>query len=398
MNARAWSSSLGMALLSAVLTLLAGCDDAGAPGAASSAEAQPAGPIEVLSRLVGERDAEPRKVQVFDYGFGEPMAAATIEVPGNWKTRGGIQWNRQVECISNSMRVEWSAVSPDGLRAVELMPGFAWQVKGFEVGMNPCPVASMRSVRAYLDALVRELYPGVTVIEYRDRADLLAGSKAPPAAPGVKARQEAGEIVLGYSSDGREMRESIAAVATFTEVTIQGMRPSLMGGVPNAYVVRAPASQWDAALGERIRQSMTADKDWIARISAYAKETADAKGAAQRAQIDRWHNARMAEISARGARDRAAIRAQTIREIGEINTAGWKARQQSIDRMHRDRVDTIREVNRYHDPAANREVTLSSHYNHGWRTDDGRYIATDDPNFDPSRDLGVQGKEMQRVR
>ena len=65
--------------------------------------------------------------------------------------------------------------------------------------------------------------------------------------------------------------------------------------------------------------------------------------------------------------------------------------------MHRDNVDTIREVNRYYDPTRDRPVELSSHYNHGWRLGDGTYVGTDDPNFDPGQ-FGVEGQELQRVR
>ena len=85
--------------------------------------------------------------------------------------------------------------------------------------------------------------------------------------------------------------------------------------------------------------------------------------------------------------DRAAIRSQSIRKI---NSSGWKSRQSSLDRMHRDNVDSIREVNRYNDPVAGGQVELSSHYNYGFRTNDGSYVATDDPNF--------KGQELQRAQ
>jgi hypothetical protein len=190
------------------------------------------------------------------------------------------------------------------------------------------------------------------------------------------------------------VRESLVALANFTEVVVQGMRPSRMGLVPAVFVVRSTDGQDNSALGERVRKSLKVDKAWQEQLLAYERETVNRISAQQRAQIDRWHNQRMAEISAKGAADRAAIRSQTVRDIAEINAAGWKSRQQSLDRMHRDNVDTVREVNRYNDPANNRQVELSSHYNHGFRTSDGRYVATDNPNFNP----GAGGQELQRVR
>jgi hypothetical protein len=42
-------------------------------------------------------------------------------------------------------------------------------------------------------------------------------------------------------------------------------------------------------------------------------------------------------------------------------------------------------------------VQLSSHYEHAWQLKDGTYLLTDDVNFDPSRDLGVQGQRLKKA-
>ena len=52
-------------------------------------------------------------------------------------------------------------------------------------------------------------------------------------------------------------------MAEFNEFTLQGMRPSRMGNVAFAYVVRAPKAQWDANLAERVRQSIAVDAQWL---------------------------------------------------------------------------------------------------------------------------------------
>jgi hypothetical protein len=143
---------------------------------------------------------------------------------------------------------------------------------------------------------------------------------------------------------------------------------------------------------------MRLDPAWLAETNAHLKQVSATHGARQRQRIQAWHENEMAAISARGAAQRAAIRSDTIREVGRINAEGYARRQESQDRMHRNNVDTLREINRYHDPGSNRQVELSSHQNHGWRLDNGAYVSTNNPNFDPQRDLGVGGQEMKRVK
>lgn len=336
------------------------------------------------------------RIPIVDTGFGAPVNAFFAEIPADWQSRGGVVWNRSTPCLANQMRVEWGASAPDGRRGVEILPGFSWQVAGWQVALNPCPVAPIESAQGYLQGLVASLYPGATVVDYRDRPDVVAESEATASPPmqGIRSLKQAGEIAIRYPISDRIVHETLAAMVTFTEASVPGMRPSRMGLVSGVYVVRAVEGEDMAETGERIRKSLKADPAWAEQIGAYGRETAARMGAEQRAQIDQWHARRMAEISAKGAADRAAIRAQTTREIGEINAAGWKSRQDSLDRMHRDRVDTIREVNRYQDPVAGRQVELSSHYAYGYRTGSGQYVATDDPNFDP----GANGQQMQQVR
>lgn len=405
MNPPAHAARLALSCWSLLMALaISGCGEKAAtveptpapqPQAAAPAAAlpvaAPAPPPQPVDRPV-RADGEFRAVHIVDSGFGPPVTAMTAEVPSDWNTRGGIRWDRNAPCISNRMRVEWSASSPDGRHAVEIIPGFAWQVRGYDIRMNPCPSAPIDSVRGYLEAMARELYPGATIVGYRERPDLVAeaesgSQEAPP--QGMRRFQQAGEIGITYPGKGGTMRENLSALATFTEIGA-----SRMGMVGSAFVVRAPQGDEVGPVAERIRKSMKANREWAGQLAAYGREAANREGAEQSAAISRWHNQRMAEISAKGAADRAAIRSQTARDVADINAAGWKSRQDSLDRMHRDNVDTIREVNRYADPSNNRQVELSSHYNHGFRTGDGSYVATDNPNFNP----GSGGEELKRLR
>ncbi|MEO6361683.1 MAG: hypothetical protein ABIO71_00480 [Caldimonas sp.] len=324
-------------------------------------------------------------------GTGAPVVAMTVDIPSGWRTRGGITWNEQDACLTSAMRYEWQAAAPDGMRAVELLPGFNWQVPGYAVQANPCPVAAIGSAEAFLRSLVNELYPGVAITRYENLTSTLTQPVAKM--QNQRLRAEAGRIEIAYRMRGAEMRETLQAMVTFSQVQSYGQN-SVMGGVNYVVASRAPKAGFDEGLADQVTGSMVANKPWFEQMMQHAMRVLDTRSAAQLADINRWHARRMAEISAKGAADRSAIRSQTIREVGEINAAGWKSRMASIDGMHRDKVDTIREVNRYADPSTGRQVELSSHYNHGFRTSGGGYVATDDPNFKP----GSGGFEMKRTR
>jgi hypothetical protein len=73
-------------------------------------------------------------------------------------------------------------------------------------------------------------------------------------------------------------------------------------------------------------------------------------------------------------------------------------RQASQDRTQEKFVRAIRGVELYADPAAGRPVELPNTYDHAWRLQDGTYMMTDNPNFDPNVEFGVNGTRLQVIR
>ena len=117
--------------------------------------------------LAQERASAMRAVDITDAsGFQQPVVVAIIEIPAGWQPRGGVQWNRSTNCVSNQLRVEWLAAPPDGSQAFELMHGYQWQVQGTQMQMKPCPVQAFDSARAFLTAVVQQRRPGKRVLQH----------------------------------------------------------------------------------------------------------------------------------------------------------------------------------------------------------------------------------------
>ncbi len=80
-----------------------------------------------------------------------------------------------------------------------------------------------------------------------------------------------------------------------------------------------------------------------------------------------------------------------------MQTQGWRDRQQSGDRQQQATVQAIRGVAPWRD-AGGATVELPDHYRHAWKLKDGSYLLTDDPNFDPARQLRIEGQALKPAR
>ncbi|HUD41023.1 MAG TPA: hypothetical protein VMR06_03395 [Dokdonella sp.] len=341
------------------------------------------------------------RVQVIDTaGFGEPLPALTIEVPAGWIARGGVDWRREVECIGNTHAFDWSAASPDGLYEVSLLPKLSWQVQsapGGVVPLNPCPAAPMVSVRDYLEQLTRSARPDARVLGYRDRPDLVAQQAAAARQSGqaspTRLRHESGELLIGYRLQGQEMRESIVASVTFSE--LQG---TIAAWSETGIALRAPDGLLDEALLERMRRSGRYEQAWAERMTAWSAQHVERVNQRQVASIQQWHARRMNEISLAGMAARHRIRMDTIADIGRINQQIVADTGATDARIHAATIDAIQEVQPWRDPASGRAVDLPIHYAHAWQLGDGRQFMTNDGSFDPERDLGVSGHRLEPAR
>lgn len=365
--------------------------DSAEPPVPEEAEiAEPAAPAP--GKLAQQPSAAPvpmpamQEVQVIDaMGFGQPMVAATARIPAGWSTQGGFGWDRSSECVANHLRIQWLAASPDGEQAFEAMPGYNWQVQGTEIPMNPCPALAIRSTREFLQAIAQR-YPNAQVIEYRERPELLPQNQAAPM-NGARAHSDAGQLVIGYTSGGREMRAVLTTTLNFSE--LQG---NVVVGVPAVYAQYAPKGRLNGMIGETIMQSMNMDQRWMAVATQTMKAAIDRIAQRQQRDIAAWHNRRMAEINARGAMDRAQIRMQTNREVAQIYSNIWASSMATDDRIHRRTLETIGGYNTYADPVGGGVVRSSIEYDRVIRTESGDYISTNDPYFNPA---GSQ--ELERI-
>jgi len=362
------------AVLAAALLLAATADTA----AAAAGRGLPAGALRA------------QRVQIMDMnGFGEPLPAVFALVPLGWRTQGGVQWGNQFMCV-NGYNFNWVAQSPDGLQTVAIMPQEKWESNNYGAGAsNPgCGSAQIRSVQQYLQAQVGRMRPGARVLDYRPRPDLAAQfanlNRVTPGPMGeFRVWVESGEALFAFNDKGRDMRGVATATAAFSLSRMSGVTQgqtmdALTGTAFPGFVATAPNGQLNLKFTEAIRQSLLPNPAWQSAIAD--------------------HNSRIA----RGAAQEIAKRAKIISEYNDyvslLRKEVTETRARSDEKRQREFGEVIRGNETYNDSnAPGGQVELSHMYDHAWRLNDGSYVLSNDASFEPWRDLGVEGKRLERT-
>ncbi|MFA7540930.1 MAG: hypothetical protein WCZ02_02395 [Lysobacterales bacterium] len=318
-----------------------------------------------------------QRVDIVDQtGFGRPLPMFSMELPRGWQHQHRVDWDKSTYCPFNGPRVVVNADSPDGLYGITILPGMGWQVSSRTVAANfACPPAGMNMPRDYLEQIAGQLRPGMRVLSFRERPDLLN--------PAATIPEYGGELLIAYSVQGVDMRESL--IATINHTTLSG--GGLLAVASVTMAVRAPDGQLDFGFIQQVTGSLQPGEDWNRLFGEWSA-----------GQIRAWHEGRMSAIAMAGEADRHRINMDTIAEVGRLNTETFNNRMASNERTNNAFIDTIREVQPWRDPGSGRQVDLPMHYSHAWQLSDGRHFLTNDSNFEPYRDLGIAGERMQQVR
>ncbi|HST44694.1 MAG TPA: hypothetical protein VLK29_05655 [Luteimonas sp.] len=355
----------------------AGVDGAGAGAAAGVPSQGAAGALQ--------------QVEVRDLRSGE--TALTVSLPAGWRVEGGVGWDDGTQCMSNRMRIQYRALSADGSHGYEVLPGYTWQVPGGTVDMNPCPVLPVTTARQWLTTLVQRQRPGARVLEYRDRPDqaeqLAAAARANPAPPaGFTYDYDAGQVLIAFQQDGRDMREVLTTSVTTSRV--QGTA-NASAGLTTA--MRAPAGQLDFAIAEQIAASARPNPQWFASVSGRLNAAESDRARGQSNGIASWHAREMGRINARGAADRAAIRSQTQGELFAIGQQTYANSQATNDEIQRQNLEGIGEYDTYRGVDGG-DVRSSIHGgDRVLQRQDGSAFSTDDPYDNPAGST-----ELEQVR
>jgi hypothetical protein len=347
--------------------------------------------------------AEPLRVhplQIIDrQGFEKPYVAYTMFVPAGWRSEATVRWNVQAPC-SRSYQPVFKAESADGQQVLELTPGEGWGRGSMGPLAQGCPTWGIQSAEQYLQGWVQKHRAGARVLELRTRADKV--QRPPPMqGAGYESRRvlDVAQALIEWPG-ATPQRELLVTVVNFGHTRMAGM-----GGLPPIEAVsgeaagvlawRAPGAGPDARAFDALWSSFRQNPEWAGRIAAVQQQMAQENAQTQMQISQLQHQGAMDTLRQQAQRGENAHRAR--QEMAEMQSQGWRDRQQSSDRQQQANVQAIRGVTAWRD-AGGATVELPDHYRHAWKLKDGSYVLTDDPNFDPARQLRVEGQALKPAR
>ena len=328
-----------------------------------------------------------RAIVVDATGFEQPLAALTMFIPHGWATQGGVLWGSEYMC-TNGYNFSWSATSPDGSTSIAILPQQKWELNNYGGGVSTpgCSTAPYTNVQAYLQGVVQRWRPEARIVDFRRRADLEqqfanVNSSTPTAMGEMRTWVESGEVMFAYSERGRDMRGTVAASVVFSLTHTNalagvGAMDALTAMAYPGYAVTAPSADLDLTFFEALRRTIKTNPQWERRIAG--------------------HNLAIGRVALEESRKRSEMITRSNAEIARIREEAWTASQESADHRAREFGELMRGVETYKDQdAPGGTVELSHSYDNAWRMNDGSYVLSTDPNFEPWRDLGLEGHKLE---
>ncbi|WOI53157.1 hypothetical protein [Parvularcula sp. LCG005] len=353
--------------------------------------------VACASLICGQSIAQPLQTKtILDVnGFERPIPAFTVGIPQGWDLTGGVKW-RQTTCSSSANQAEWQASANDGSdRQIVFFPVETWywgsmldQMPQFaNSGGTGCPAARVFDAPSYLQMVITARRPGVRIIGMRPRPDATAqmqqaiSSQQLPG--GMQVRFEAVEALIAYNMNGKEMRESLMTIVQFMRTPTVDMNGGMGGYIMSATSfgvigLKAPNGQLDFNLMEQVRRSLQFDPGYERRMAAYYAKVNRSRRAA-----------RPSGVSAQAQLNK------TYSEISDIQHKGYMDRSAIEDSMQARTTDMILEQQGYV-TGYGEVVKLPNAYDRAYELQNGGFVVTDSPSFDPYLDTGVDGTEMQR--
>ena len=342
-----------------------------------------------------------QRVEIIDAkGFERPMVAATVMVPAGWQSRGEVQWSLGRQC-GRAYGLTLQAAASDGSAGIDLAAPEAWGATNYGAPAGDCPQAGFGTAGDYLASWIERHRKDARVVEIKPRPDKsrLIGQQQSPGI-GLRSWVDSAQALITYRQGGREMYEMLVTnvVLNHSRMAMPGgqVMETLQGQALGVLAWRNAGAPVPQRHFDLMWATLRTAPEWQARIDAAERQMA-ADNAATQAKISQIQ-AETSRQTLEQIKRRGEIRNQTMQDIAGMRDNTWRSGQASQDRMHKDNVRTIREVQGWRDPRSGGVVELPQHYQHAWQLRDGSYVLTDDPNFDPGRDIGIAGKELERTR
>lgn len=325
---------------------------------------------------------------------GTGLEAFNFLMPSDWQFQGGITWlldNPMMPAIT-SFRV----FNPKGTEEYEVFPShcYFWTNNPGQMSLFPPgskyfgstvkqPVTAMDALRSIVIPEHRNQVADFQIVKEENFAELAqaltAGKQSPLNAPPSGAR-----IRVTYTKNGVPMEEEFWTVVEQINIPIQSMfatYTNTLWYVNYIMSFKAEKGKLDASTNifSTILTTFKVNPQWFAKYSHVIEYLAQQ-------QIQRIHS--IGEFSRMLSRMSDQMSDEQLQQFEKRNSV--------YDEVAQKHSDMILGIDRYYDPHEGRQVELPSGYNHAWSNNNGEYIVTDNPNFNPNVGSNLHWVPLER--
>lgn len=196
-----------------------------------------------------------------------------------------------------------------------------------------------------------------------------------PAMPSVR---------VSYTKDGTTMEEEFYAVVESITFPVQSMSGTFYNTIWYVdYIFSFKAQKGKLESNAKIFQTITAsfkvNPHWFAKYSNVIEYMAQQK---------------ISQIKSVGEFSRMLSRMSD--QVSEEKMQQFKERGDIYDKVSQKFSDNTLGIDRYFNPNEEKEVELPSGYNHAWCNNNGEYVLSHDPNFNPNEGSNLHWESMKR--
>ena len=302
-------------------------------------------------------------------------------IPAGWKVEGGVVWELSNTYFPAQCRLQ--VFDPKGVSSLGSYPNlyYFWSSSPMSQQLMPpgtnymgCIVRypiedPIKAVRELVLPAYRKELLRARVVEQEElpkMADKV--TEASEKMPGTKYLVKACRIRFEYEVDGQPVEEDLYAVL---ETRVIPQMQSMNWTVSNITSNRAAKGKMEELRGIQkiIERSVRPNLEWTNKYVQF---------------VQAMHNIGMEAIHQAGVRSK--IIANISNDISDTMRKSYENTQAANDRISEARSQTMRGVTPY-EAGGGRKVELPSEFKQAWRTNDGQYIVSNDPNYNPNADL-----------
>ncbi|MCA8899709.1 MAG: hypothetical protein KDA53_00495 [Hyphomonas sp.] len=321
-------------------------------------------------------------------GFEKPMAAARTVIPADWTTKGGVIWRVNGGDCNTGQSVDWTATSADGKAMIRMLPSASWQFnnQGLPIGRG-CIPAAFTSSDQYVNGFISQLTNAkITGVE-RDKQTTDFLSQYPfytemPGDPYMKTWWDAASVSFTYDQGGEEYTAAMI-VFSMHNYTVSGHSygfgaPMEMGyGMAmNQILLAAPTDEFAKHVPAFLLflKNYQVDPEWQARMNK--------------------HSAKMSKDAIETSKKISGIISSTYSDISDKSMISWRKQNESSDYLQRETSEMIRGVETFDADTPTGQIELPSGYDRAFQLNDDTFVVTNDAFYEPFRDSGIEGREL----